>query len=470
MKDEKGSFRCLLCQERVPISEADAHEQESHPEKVHYGFMWYEPDLDDLKANSKAKDLYSEDVQNARKGIWSTQESPLLQALLPTDWRSISGLPLLTPSRMYPSSLLAASLGVKQVYIRDEGSNPSGSMKDYMILFALADALEKRFTWLTAVSTGNHANALAMFSNVVGGKALLFVPSSSAKIPLLVSYPNTFVVGMKDAIFEDVYEKCGNLGIAEIYNCNVSNELLIESLKAVAIEIAALMDVMPTHILAPVGNGTYIGGVGKGFLEMRALGLITQVPKMIPIGMKGAFPLVDAYQTGSWIVEYNDFKWPESEIELAEGSIACGSYSMPQAINSVHQTKGFPLGELTHWDLSQAYQALAQDPELVQMGAIPEPTGIMSLAAALRHRESFSENDILMLVFTGHGSKDLQGVRELVPGRVGAQLETAIRRGRPDLISRAESSVDRTRYFEVERNVSKAGIIALARDILSKER
>ncbi|MBI2453067.1 MAG: pyridoxal-phosphate dependent enzyme [Parcubacteria group bacterium] len=352
----------------------------------------------------------------------------------------------LTP--VYESAVIARKIGVRKVYIRDEGNNPSGSMKDYLVSRAVALGLQKGFKRFAVVSSGNHAVSLAMETQRCGASAIVFTPGSSGKLPLLTSFTNTLVIGIRGAIFEDVYNLVSGLSIEGVYDANVCNEDLLPALMPVARDLLTL-NPPPTHVLAGVGNGTYLAGIALGLEKIGS----KSTPKIVAVGMKGAFPTEEAFRRKRMLHKYKEFLTEESEISAAEGSIATESYSMPQLLHALRISKGFTLGELTNQDLGDAYRLLLEDQELFSRGVIPEATGIMSLAAALRWQNMFSPEDVLHLSFTGHGAKDTEAIRRLLPAAMCGLVEEAASRARPDLVECATRSGRRGAIL-VDRDVS----------------
>lgn len=383
------SYFCLLCNERdIRPNDVHAHKS-SHGNAKRYGMMLPQ----------------------------SFMPSPIPTTVVPT----------------YSSPVIARVLGVSEVYIRDEGVNPSGSMKDYIVDRIVRMGTERGYKSFAAVSSGNHAVSLSLRAKQEGASAIVFAPAKSAKIPLLASFPNTIVVGMQDAVFEDVYNLATQIELNGVFDANPSNEDLLPALIPVAADILEL-ERIPTHILAGVGNGTYLAGIGFGLSVLQ-----NTTPKIVPVGMKGAFPTEEAFRLNKPIVEYQDFLVEEHLIDAAEGSIALESYSMPQLIHALRETEGFPLGNLTNDDLRNAYLLLKEDSNLLERGAIPEPTGIMSLAAAYLWRDRFSPDDVLHLSFTGHGAKDLETIKRLLP-TVGDELATCASANRPELVATSPPS------------------------------
>jgi threonine synthase len=325
----------------------------------------------------------------------------------------------LLPVKTYKSDFLAEYLGVDTVYIRDEGGNMTGSMKDYLVEHGLYCGRKQNCDTFTTVSSGSQAFSLANYVARNDCKAVVFAPASSSKIELLCRYPGTFVVGVEDAIFEDVYSRFSRPLFPELYNMNVCNEALLHGFGTVANDIARLVPI-PSHIMAGVGNGSYLAGIVHG---LEATG--EQMPKIVPVGMAGAFPTETAFLRGHLLAEHDEFGVDENTIDAAEGSIAIASYSMPQLIHAMRISEGFPLGDLTNKNLAEAYRVLAQDKELVGQGTVPEATGIMGLAAAIQHRCMFTSNDVLLISFTGSAQRDYEGLRSLVPDIADRLIESA---------------------------------------------
>lgn len=397
-------FQCLLCGQQV-ASDCIAEHKRVHTEAVGYGILW--PSRTEVRRRS-----------------------------------------IRVP--MYETPKIAKLLGVSRVFIRDEGANPSGSMKDYSVERAvdLGSALGKRT--FSVISSGNHAYSLCRRVQDVGAKALVFTRASSSKIALLATFPNVTVVGMRDATFEDVYnlvtmaELCR---LDDIYNANVDNEELLPGFSVIVDDILSLPEI-PTHVLAGVGNGSYLAGIALG-LSWHTDTIRT---KLVSVGMSGACPTEDAFSRGVPLHKYTEFHTPENEIGAAEGSIATESYSMPQLMRGMKLTGGFPLGGLTNKDLGEAYRVLAEEKNLVDRGVIPEPTGIMSLAAALKWKRKFQSDDVLLLAFTGHGAKDPHGIARVAPEIANMLIDSA-RRHRPDLVEHPETQ-QKGKLLFIEKNTT----------------
>jgi threonine synthase len=441
---QDASYDCLVCKENFTADGVEAHKEGPHKNLNQYGLMQIHTEVNGLMQSAFEEDLRALHTGDYR-GIANSKTL-----------RHMSGLDLdrLITFADYgryaegdvpvtESEVIRRALGVKKVYIRDEGMNPTGSMKDYMIAAAVTIGEASGYKKYTAVSSGNHAVSLSRYMVLVNGSAKVFLPAKSTKLPLLKSLPSVDAHGIGDgtgsACYEEVYDEFSTYSTEhpEYFNANPSNEFIYDLIQQAAIDTALKLHKkeMPTHFLAGVGNGSYIGMAGKGFKELEKAGIIEKAPKIVPVGMIGAFPLEKALKGEKNILWQYNFGADEATIDAAEGSIAIASYSMPHAVHAVRRTNGSSINDLTNDDLCAAYQLLGADKQLLAQGSIPEPTGIMSLAAALKHKDEFGPTDILMLSFTGHASKDLSELYHLLGVEAEGMVASA-RINREDLIGK----------------------------------
>jgi threonine synthase len=359
------NFKCLLCNHSV-ASDKIAHHKQHIPNGYKYAILWPE-------------------------------YNPL------TDYCYDIDVPI------YNSRVFSKALGVRKVYILDEGNNISGSMKDYLVTKAINLAENNKQSIFKIASSGNHALSLAIQTRLHGYYSLIFIPKSSMKTKYLSIFDNTFVIALQESTYEDVYRLSNQINVSGIFNANVSNELLITGFQPVARQICSLSP-LPSHIIAGVGNGTYLAGLTWSFQHT-----LKKLPKIVPVGMKGAFPFENAVKYNQKIYEYKNYGVDEQCINEAIGSIALESYSMPQLFHALKLSNGFPLGGLQNSDLRNAYLLLRNDENLMKNCVIPEPTGIMGLAAAIKHKEKFLGDDILLISFTGHALNCIDSIKNLAP-------------------------------------------------------
>jgi threonine synthase len=185
--------------------------------------------------------------------------------------------------------------------VKDEGRNPTASFKDRASAVGVARALSRRAKVVACASTGNAATSLAGAAASVGLPCVIFVPQFAPEpklAQLLVFGARVFrVQGSYDATWEMCQRACDRHGW---YNRNAAvNPTLVEGKKTAGLEIAEQCgDEVPDWVAVSVGDGCTIAGIGKGLAEMRALGFVPRVPRLLGVQAEGAKPLVEAFRRG----------------------------------------------------------------------------------------------------------------------------------------------------------------------------
>ncbi|MGD9147484.1 MAG: pyridoxal-phosphate dependent enzyme, partial [Anaerolineae bacterium] len=214
--------------------------------------------------------------KNPSRSIW--RYLPLLPVDPEAAWRLASDTVLgsvgWTP--LYPAPRLAARLGLRHVWVKDDGRQPSASFKDRASAIAVAKSRELGYEVVTTASTGNAAAALSGLCAAVAQPNVIFVPRTApqAKIAQLLVYGSTVL--LVDGTYDDAFELCLEAA-PEFgwYNRNTAyNPYMSEGKKTVAYEICEQLEgwAAPDVVVVPVGDGCIIGGVRKGFKDLLALG------------------------------------------------------------------------------------------------------------------------------------------------------------------------------------------------------
>ena len=197
-------------------------------------------------------------------------------------------------SPLYRADRLAAALGLDRLWIKDDGQNPTASLKDRASALAVAKAGEAGARVIACSSTGNAASSLAGNAAAAGYETYIFVPSRApkGKVAQLMIF-GAHVVSV-DGSYEDTFE----LSQAAIerygwYNRNAAiNPYLSEGKKTVSLEIAEQLGWRaPDYVAVSVGDGCTIAGVWKGFRDLYAAGLIDRLPRLISVQAEGCCPL-----------------------------------------------------------------------------------------------------------------------------------------------------------------------------------
>src|SRR5208337_1635447 len=226
-------------------------------------------------------------------------------------WRYGELLPIRTDAALPPLSVgwtpltsarsLGQYLNVRTLYLKDEGRNPTGSLKDRASALAVVKAREKRHQIIACASTGNAASSLAGMAASFGLRSVIFVPERAPepKVTQLLIFGATVlrVRGSYEQAFQLCQKACERWGW---YNRNSGiNPYLVEGKKTAGLEIAEqLAWEAPDWVAVPVGDGCTIAGVWKAFREWQALGLMERAPRILGVQATGAAPVTACFESG----------------------------------------------------------------------------------------------------------------------------------------------------------------------------
>ncbi|HET6776464.1 MAG TPA: pyridoxal-phosphate dependent enzyme, partial [Actinomycetota bacterium] len=202
----------------------------------------------------------------------------------------------------FPLPGLARSVGIAELWIKDDGRNPTGSFKDRASSVAAVKARELGFETVCCASTGNAASSLAGFAAQLGLRSFIFVPgfAPEAKVTQLLIFGATvFVV---EGSYLDAYDLCSQAAqeFGWYNRSSAINPIPVEGKKTAGLEIAEQMaGSTPDWVSVSVGDGCTIAGIWKGLKEMNRFGVIDRLPRLLGTQAEGAAPLVDAFARGT---------------------------------------------------------------------------------------------------------------------------------------------------------------------------
>lgn len=339
--------------------------------------------------------------------------------LLPIDDRS--ALPPLavgwTP--IYECANIARSYGLKQVLIKDDGRNPTASFKDRPSALAVVKARESCASIITTASTGNAGSALAGICASVGMQSVILVPADAppAKVAQLQIYGATvvFVEGNYDQAYDLCVEASRRFGWYQ--RSTGYNPFTREGKKTAALEIAEQLNwEVPDTIFVPIGDGNIISGLWKGFNDLRRIGFIDRLPRMIGVQSDAASAIIDA-ANGDGIVR-------ESPAHSIADSINAGKpRDATMAIRAIKESGGSGV-KVSDEAITAAIPKLARE-----TGVFVEPAAAAAYAGFIKCCESgaIKSDERVLLMLTGNGLKDVDAARRVVgkPLRVAPDIEIA---------------------------------------------
>ncbi|MDR1123131.1 MAG: threonine synthase [Elusimicrobiota bacterium] len=221
--------------------------------------------------------------------------------LLPID--SNEGVPPVqvgwTP--LYNAETLADGLGISKLYIKDEGRNPTGSIKDRGSAVAVARALELDAEVITDASSGNASDSLACLTAGLKLRTVIFSPRNTPEAKLVQLYIYGAQVIRVDGNYDEAYELCKE-ATAKLnwYNRAAGfNPYSREGKKTCAFEICEQLQwEAPDKVIIAAGDGTIISGMWKGFKDFAKLGIIEKMPQIIAVQAQGSAAIKEAWERG----------------------------------------------------------------------------------------------------------------------------------------------------------------------------
>jgi threonine synthase len=329
-------------------------------------------------------------------------------------WRYMELLPIEEGSRLgplrvgwsplYKTERLGETLGLKNLYIKDDGLNPTASLKDRASAVAVVRAFHAAKDTVACSSTGNAASSLAGGAAAMGLKSVIFVPERApqGKVTQLLLF-GAAVISVKGN-YEETFRLSAE-AIAQYgwYNRNAAiNPYLSEGKKTVSLEIAEQLNFeVPDFVAVSVGDGCTIAGVWKGFKDLYAVGLTDRLPRLISVQASGCCPVNRAVEQNAPI------EWMD-ENTLAD-SIAVGApRNGDKALAAIRESKGITIN-VSDEDILAAMRLLGKS-----AGVFGEPAGVTGTAGLVQaiERKLIPTDAVVVSIVTGSGLKDVASAQK----------------------------------------------------------
>ncbi|MSO78869.1 MAG: threonine synthase [Acidimicrobiia bacterium] len=380
------SLRCRECERTYDIAPIYTCEWCFGPLEVAY-------DYEAIAAN-----ISRESIAAGPETIW--RYAPLL----PVDPPGASTLPVgFTP--LLRADRLAAELGLGELWIKDDTRNPTNAFKDRVVAVALAKALEFGMKTLACASTGNLANAVAAHAARAGLHSVVFIPADleAAKIVTTAVYGGTVVA--IDGNYDDVNRLCVELASERPWafaNVNM-RPFYAEGSKTLAFETAEQLGwETPDHVVVPVGSGSLLTKIRKGFDELHKVGLLDAPPAVRVSGAQatGCSPVASAFNEGSDTI--TPVRPSTIAKSIAIGNPADGYYTL----DAVRETGG-GCAAVTDDEIVEGMRLLARTEGI--FGETAAGVTIASLKKLTQEGVVRPDERVVAYV-TGHGLKTLDSV------------------------------------------------------------
>ena len=380
------ALRCKECKATYPLEARFACEECFGPLEVAYDFSGLEAEATRRR------------IQAGPQSIW--RYADFLPFEQPPKTVLAAGVtPLVKADR------LAAKLGLREVWVKNDAANPTHSFKDRVVTVALAKAKELGYEVVACASTGNLANAVAAHAAAAGLESYVFVPSDLEEQKILATgVYGTHLVAVRGN-YDDVNLLCTQLADERDWafvNVNV-RPYYAEGSKTLAFEVAEQLGFeMPDRIVVPVASGSLFTRIARGFDEWREVGLIEgELPAFNGAQAEGCSPVAQAYEAGHDVCR--PVKPETIAKSLAIGNPADGPYALELA-----RRTGGSIDSVSDDEIRDGIKLLAET-----TGVFTETAGGVTAAVLrkLAERGDIGPDERVVLVITGEGLKTLDAVR-----------------------------------------------------------
>ena len=301
---------------------------------------------------------------------------------------------------LYRGRNIGRMVGLTELFIKNEGGNPTGSFKDRGMTVGVTKALHFGSKFVCCASTGNTSASLAAYAAKAGIKCIVLLPSGNIALGKLAQaiLHGALVVEIKgnfDVALNLIRKASKDLNL---YLLNSINPWRLEGQKTEAFEILEQLDYnVPNTVLVPMGNCGNISAIWKGFKEFYEIGFINKLPRMIGIQAEGASPVVEAFKNGREdIIPIN---YPNT----IATAIKIGSpVNAPKALQAIKESKGL-IESVNDNEIMKAQKLLARFE-----GVGVEPASAASLAGVIKLCKLgiVKEDERVVCITTGHAMKD----------------------------------------------------------------
>jgi len=294
---------------------------------------------------------------------------------------------------------LEREVGLRQIYLKFEGGNPSGTQKDRIAFSQVLDAVRRGFDTVTAASCGNYGAALAMASSVAGIRCVVYIPSDyHAKRGAEITAYGAEIVRHGGTYEDAVEESRRRAERQELYDANPGGQNTPIQLRAygeIAYEIYDELRDAPAAVAVPVSNGTTVAGIHKGFVSLYRRGRTSHLPRIIVGSSFNKNPIVRAFLGN---LEHCEDLMPGQvrESRINEPLINWHSIDGDHALQAVRETGGWA-SHASDKNLSRLSRLLR---EREGLNVLPASTAGLA-ALEQRHAETTLAADRYVVVITG---------------------------------------------------------------------
>lgn len=364
-----------------------------------------------LKCGSPLDVVYNYDFIKRRLNLYALKNSPISALKYLTFYPILDLGKIVTLNEggtpLHHCRNLSKEYKIKNLYIKNEGANPTGVFKDRGTLVEVTKALEMGAKAVCFASTGNMAASVAAYCSIAKMPCYVLVPEGTpiGKLAQTLSY------GARIIQVRGTYSECAALAekMAEKHGFYLAGDYAfrLEGQKSQAYEIAEQLGWRaPDYLVCPVGVGTNLSAIWKGFKELHHFGLIDNLPKLIAVQPANCDVVVRAFNSKS-----------KKMIAIDKPNTVCSAVAVSLPFDGGKVLEGLKDSKGTATSISDEDVLLVEQHLAKEEAIFVEPSGALSIAAVakLSAQGFFKKDDSVVCVATGNGLKDPKSAVKMLP-------------------------------------------------------
>lgn len=300
---------------------------------------------------------------------------------------------------------LESALSLANVFLKNETVNPTLSFKDRALSVALTVAGQFGAEAVVTASTGNTGVSAAAYAAKSGLPCTLFVPDSTPRAKLAAMERYGAILHQIDGTFSDAYLMAKDMAERNHWfnlTSTFLNPFAVEGHKTLAYELVEQLNGVPDWVIIPIGAGPLLVSVYRGFQELRLAGRIHTMPRLVGVQAAGCAPIARAFAQGK--TEVNPWETPETVLSAIADPLSTYPADGSRTLKVIRESGGQVVGAPD--------EAVLKDQEwlTIQEGLYVENASAATLTALkiLLKQGVVTESDSVVLVLTGHGTKETE--------------------------------------------------------------
>lgn len=355
--------------------------------------------------------IYNYDFIKKRLNLYALKNSPISALKYLTLYPILNLDKIVTLNEggtpLHKCDNLSKMYSLSNIYVKNEGANPTGVFKDRGTLVEVTKALEMGAKAVCLASTGNMAASVAAYCSIAKIPCYVLVPEGTpiGKLAQGLSYGARMIQVRGD------YSTCAKLAekMAKRHGFYLAGDYVFrqEGQKSQAYEIAEQLGwKSPDYLICPVGVGTNLAAIWKGFVELMKLNLIDSLPKIVAVQPEGANAVYAAF------ARKESTYTPIKQVNTICSAVAVANpFDGNKILDAVRDSEGTCL-QLSDQEVLEAQQLLAKEEAI-----FVEPSGALPIAALkkLTEKKFFEKDNVIVCVATGNGLKDPKSAVKIIP-------------------------------------------------------